>query len=404
MRAGLLLALAALSLPGRCVGVVCSRGYAGVDTCSPCPAGSLARNVGQTSCTTCFQDPSYKDNTVINNRGYYQPSTGQSVCLACTVGQAASKPQTSCVTPWSCPAGQYVSSSYVCDVCQAGSYNPGTYTVLQYYGQRCITCPSGTFQAQSGFSTCAQCATGKVPAAATGATSCFNCLANTAPDATSTYCVCPNGYVNVNVTHCTPCPAGTYNSQARGYVTDCQQCTAGFYALAASSACASCPGGYTSPDSAAACVQCPPGFRTTGYYTDPVYGLQNRETLNKCLPCVNGSYSVSASTTCQACAAGKYSEAGASQCTDCAAGKYSYNYDTATLDGENVLKLYSPTSGLPVMDPYLPFCSQNYWWLPQGPCQCVNSSSGGIPLCKYATLGPDGTYAGGSTECNSCTY
>ena len=112
--------------------------------CSDCPAGSFQYDYGQSSCLTCWQYWAYRADTTMYESGYYQPDAGQPVCLQCAKGLAANKAQTSCVAPWSCPAGQYVNLSYTCDTCQSGSYSDGTCRVLKTCAQACTPCPAGT--------------------------------------------------------------------------------------------------------------------------------------------------------------------------------------------------------------------------------------------------------------------
>jgi len=160
------------------------------------------------------------------------------------------------VAPTSCPAGTYQDQTgqTSCKTCVTGGYCPGG-------GSAPLACPAGTYQDQTGQTSCKTCTTGHY-CSGTG---------NTAP---------------------TSCPAGTYQDQTGQ--TSCKTCTTGHY----------CPGGGTTA------VTCQAGT------------YQDQTGQSTCKSCSAGSYQdQTGQTTCKSCPAGTFElSTGSSSCDECPGG------------------------------------------------------------------------------------
>ena len=246
-----------------------------------------------------------------------------------------------------CPMGYYeptldLSRGRHCQTCPNGRYNDesgmvgdctklcpvGTsYSVTRTLNDPslhdtflCPNCVAGTYQDQTGTSSCIDCVAGKYSTtiAATSSSMCIACGLGTFSTVVG---------ANSSAT-CSSCPAGTYQDQTGS--TECKDCSAGYYSgtIRASTvdACIGCEVGYYSTSvaatSSATCVGCPAG-RYNAYVGAP--------SLTDCSLCSSGTYSTTfaatSSSTCIQCSAGRYNtEEGSdkiSDCTECAAGRYS---------------------------------------------------------------------------------
>ena len=196
-----------------------------------------------------------------------------------------------------CPAGQSTlsagaTSAAACVPCTAGSYCAG--------GTMMTQCPSGTFTATTGSSSCsgAQCLPGQygpVGSTSAAAATCSGiaCAAGSYGNVgvTASICtLCSAGTysTSVGLPSCTPCPAGTYAaSTGSSALSQCLACAAGSYATAGSAACTLCASGsFASSTGSASCAVC--GANT--------YALAAGSTA--CTPCPTSSVSSAGASTC----------------------------------------------------------------------------------------------------------
>ena len=203
-------------------------------------------------------------------------------------------------------------------VCAPGFSNSGTACVPCPAGWTCsgtvnTGCVAGTScdQWSSNITSCSNCAVGSYNSSVGGI--CIKCPTNITSCSTSNF-VCKPGFSNTG-TDCVPCPngfacSGTVNTP----------CAAGTFSLGGQTTCTNCLAGtYTPLTGQSNCITCPSNIAscTTTSYTCAT-GFSNTGT--NCLGCPAG-YSCSG-TVNTPCAAGTYSLAGQTTCTPCAAGTY----------------------------------------------------------------------------------
>ena len=317
----------------------------GSSACTVCPTGKYA-NANHTACVDCPAGKKCNNGLAEDCAvGTYQPSTGQSSCLACPVGTyQTAKGQTSCTN---CNAGTYnnltgQSAASACKTCGTGTWSGAG-------SETCTNCPKGTASSATGATsdaTCKQCAAGTY--AGKGSASCTACSAGTYSAAGAESCTgCSAGYY-VNETGqsvCKKCGKGTYST---GSAATCQQCAAGTYnpneGSTSSSACVDCTAGHYCPTGASNQVTCAAGryapAKSSQCYDCAAGTYSASSGSGSCSSCEAGTYSAAGSSSCTGCSGNKYSAAGASSCTDCSSGQYvntaHTGCDTYTLSASNV--------------------------------------------------------------------
>ena len=138
-------------------------------------------------------------------------------------------------------------------------------------------------------------------------------------------CVCDAGYYRQD-TACLQCPEGKYKLTAGNDIlscvcpggqfspalsaSHCLSCVNGTYSVPASTTCTFCDAGYSSEFQATTCKVC-----NVGYYS---------ASGGLCTMCAEGKFSSkNASTSCNDCSPGHFSGAGAYECIACLPGTYS---------------------------------------------------------------------------------
>ncbi|MDR3742451.1 MAG: SMC family ATPase [Terracidiphilus sp.] len=229
-------------------GYYCSSlGQTAVDTTNVCAAGfycaagAFAASPAYTSataaatfglCTPGHYCPLQTSSPQSCSAGTYTPAYGNSAatdCFDCIPGEycasaGEANPDGNCTAGYYCPSGSTSSTAYVCDL---GYYCP------EGSGQE-TKCVAGTYQDQTGQSSCKVCLAG------------YYCVSGSAASTT----VCPQGYycpANTSDYLQYPCAPGTFGA-ATGLTqaSDCTSCTAGQYCTnySLSAPTASCTGGY----------------------------------------------------------------------------------------------------------------------------------------------------------------
>jgi len=258
----------------------------GTAACDSCPTGKYQNEEGKASCNDdCVNVLTLDARCIDNTIGYKERTSGQcgdsdgwrkiTSAAACKVGAVN-------LTEYE-PGTQV--SVRTNNGQQGSNWPPGC--LIRYYGNgqkqlwfnthntnvactsddKCLctqTCGPGTYQDQSGQTSCKTCASGTY--STVGASSCAytatTCPAGTYASGTATVCnSCATGkYSTVGASSCsytaTTCPAGTYASG----ISACETCGSGTYSTVGASTCKSCPTGkYNEQTSQTSCKSCEVG-------------------------------------------------------------------------------------------------------------------------------------------------
>jgi hypothetical protein len=134
------------SVQSKSICALCNTGYYSTvganNKCQACPKGQYQHEEGQSGCHDCLT-------------GKYNPFLGQPVCDTCLLGKFTAEPKSTDVTE--------------CENCPAGKKG--------IFGGKCVDCPEGTWQDESGKLECKKCQTGRVPyskARSTRVSECFD--------------------------------------------------------------------------------------------------------------------------------------------------------------------------------------------------------------------------------------
>eukprot|EP01135_Chromosphaera_perkinsii_P006890 Nk52_evm45s621 gene=Nk52_evmTU45s621 len=332
-------------------------------TCTPCTAGFYCQDNGlvDISAKPCPAGHYCPTGTSSSNQypcpaGKFLPSTGgkqASDCVPCTAGKYCATPGLSaetnnCAPGWYCTGGAIISkpTGSTGGMCQPGFY-----------------CPAGS-AAQVQCSAGSYCATSELGAVSGPCTEGYYCSAGSlfpAPTDGVKGNICPQGhYCPSGSSAGVVCPAGTFsNNKGLKAVSDCSDCTPGFYCanpgqtavsgpcdagyfcvgkqkeknavanicleghfcLQQSPAATRCPlGEYQNQKGKTACITCP-----EGYYCD---NSKSPVVLYTSSDCPKGHYCPAGTKTATQfpCPIGTYSNslnlAKEADCTNCPAGKF----------------------------------------------------------------------------------
>ena len=165
--------------------------------------------------------------------------------------------------------------------------------------EECTLCGPGTYASGKGSEECVPCPIGRYSGADPGATQCNECSAGKSANAASQNCV--------------QCAAGT---SAGPGSQSCTTCAPPSYSAEGSSTCLYCDTGKYNLDNT--CVDCSPGYVRADKmaFNAPTYSL--------CEPCAADSYSTNG-LTCTPCEDGKKSTLGSAECNvQCDASQFTY--------------------------------------------------------------------------------
>jgi hypothetical protein len=272
-----------------------------------CDAGSFANQYKCKVCPPGYFCPYNSTTPTICPTGSYCPlgtrSGNEYVCPIGTFNNVTgSQKMGDCIT---CSAGYYCAFQGITSpsgFCKGGYYCPaGTSTLIESLkcprGTSCPTgssvpvlCEAGTYQNETGSSTCKLCPTGNY------------CLSNaTSPGV---------------------CPIGTFNNvTALRNESDCKRCPAGYYCISQGLSYPSgrCNDGYYCPVGTSTLVDsliCPRGARCPSGSSMPELceagKYQNETGSSTCKVCPTGNYCLSNTTTPTICPKGSYCPPGAS--------------------------------------------------------------------------------------------
>ncbi|MCC6460649.1 MAG: lamin tail domain-containing protein [Saprospiraceae bacterium] len=367
------------------------------NACDACPLA--VPGLEHFNSMSCNCEPGYYPATEVRN--------GQAVIVGCQPCPAGSYCPDG-VNTILCPPGKYsnVEGAAECLNCAAGSYQgqsgqtscvscpPGKYSDVQG-ATECLNCAAGSYQGQSGQTSCVACPPGKY-SDVQGATECVNCAAGT--------------YQGLSgQTSCTACPPGKY-SDVQG-ATECLNCAAGSYqGLSGQTSCVACPPGkYSDVQGATECVNCAAGTYQglsgqTSCTACPPGQFSNVQGATECVNCTAGTYQgLSGQTSCTACPPGQFSNVqGATECVNCAAGTYQ------GLSGQTSCTACPPGKFSDVQGATeCQNCAAGHYQDQSGQTSCIAcqpgtfSSTEGSTVCLNCAVN---TYnnTSGSTECQSC--
>ncbi|KAK3579234.1 hypothetical protein CHS0354_033305 [Potamilus streckersoni] len=334
-------------------------------SCQYCPPGQYQPNTGKMECSSC--PPGYVSTTGasqcqvfcsagqhIDNRtsqcvpceiGTYQPETSQTSCISCGSPENWVTNRTGSISisdcSFFCPSGYYKVGINSCESCPIGTYkdsaidrfgtcqqcppdsttngtrttsiafcnvylcSPGTFWNLNQ--TRCQPCQRGTYQPNSGLTSCIPCESSKTTNS-TGAIYVNQCIF-----------ICQRGYYHNSTTDkCYPCPVGFYQDvadqmfcktcgfalttlyQASTSINDCiEMCSSGTQ-YTSIGICEPCLRGTyrTAGIGIVVCQNCPNGFTTTGTGTTQISDCN-------IVTCYPGTYRT-VNNTCEACPLGTY--------------------------------------------------------------------------------------------------
>ncbi|GMH84859.1 hypothetical protein TL16_g10049 [Triparma laevis f. inornata] len=281
-------------------------------------------------------------------------------------------------------------------------------------GSRCHTCPPGYQDSNTG--SCTACVVGKQKPSYSNIWNdiwnCHVCTYQYYQDETGqANCKnCPGGYTysggpidgNVDCSHGTIAPAGTYVEQGQNGVSPCP---AGRYSSSGATVCTVCPAGKTTADTGStsidSCTNCAAGkYVSRGGSSG--YLAENDSYI--CANCPRGTYSTSpGSPSCTQCASGKASDLQErtleSECVNCDPGEYSQQsgaYLGYTVDG---YAFVAQTCSSCYSGKYQPAAGQ---------AECLSCPTGTSSVSHAASLSDCFNCAKGKYEsnnnCQSCPY
>jgi hypothetical protein len=216
---------------------------------------------------------------------------GSTNCTLCALGSTTDR-WTACKD---CEPGttHVVQTASFCRSCTAGKY-----TNMTANGGDCLNCPIGTYQSDSGKSSCDVCPEGEYQPSE-GQSRCKPCSAHQI----RVNNLNASMFVN-NADSCYDCPEGTFSD---GSSTACVNCSAGTYqeTVVTGNQCASCFGNtIANQEGTSQCAACPAGSVS--------------ENFLRCVLCTSGKYHADvADSECTDCAVGFFSNPGALHCGAC---------------------------------------------------------------------------------------
>jgi len=162
-------------------------GVASVSECTPCPAGFMTGNTGNTECKRC-------------SSGFYEVE--RKYCEGCPMGTYSNEGVASASECKTCPPGTITRKigTTECERCPWGTYESER--------TKCIHCPAGTFAPTgvAGIEECIPCPAGSI-AHGTGSTQCAKC---------------PEGQYESKRIECLNCPSGMTSPAGSKSVSECK--------------------------------------------------------------------------------------------------------------------------------------------------------------------------------------
>ena len=266
--------------------------------CIACPSGFYKSLSDGSLCLPCLANcaPGFEFDLPCS-------SIRTPICIACPSGSYKSLGDDSTCQPClnDCGPGAYLTfgcnatNNPSCLLCPPNTANPNHFSVFQT--PSCVTCANGAISV-AGSATCLQCAIGK---ATFGLNNCTNCQTGSYADTLGSIA-------------CKLCPAGTANNQiGMTAVNQCIKCLPGYYSDSGATVCTACPlgtyddgnnecmpcldGTYNNLLAQTTCALCPAGTANMNI---------NQVSINACIKCLPGSFSIAGSSQCTLCTAGTF--------------------------------------------------------------------------------------------------
>ena len=381
----------------------CTKGYycPGNDNRTKCPSSSILTTAGEgktssKDCNVCKEKGKMYSNgkCVPCAKGYYCDGTGKYQCpKGKTTKSAGSKKASECITI-NCKKSEYIKNG-ACTKCPKDSYCNGVDAIScgknkitksdgQSSSSACI-CKSG-YYLPSGGSICIVCEKGKscnnnkMTACAlgtyqdqTGQSSCKNCPNNKSATKTGAK----------SSSECTVCKAGTYLSNGK---------------------CVSCPSGFTSPIDSKSISKCTMTV-SAGKYISKC--SKTSCTISSCTGNTYStsktvSYSTTLTTKCSQCESGKVANSTHTGCVtstvECSAGQYKINNQCKTCPKCNGVTCFNAPVGATSV-------TQCFGTVPAGKQISCTSSSCTVTSCTgntYSTSKRVNYSSSLKTTCTSC--
>ncbi|EKX32255.1 hypothetical protein GUITHDRAFT_156388, partial [Guillardia theta CCMP2712] len=240
---------------GKCT---CNDGYAGdastsTGNCTMCAAGKYSNS----SFTTCVDCPT--DTWSAQKSGSCSACNQTVSCQSDEIASSTCDQTTGRYCTKTCSDSSKSILNSVC-VCKAGYYQNAS-------GDNCVACPAGKYQGSENQTTCHTCDSGKY-AAGNGNTMCHSCGS---PCGAGKY-VITNCSITADI-NCGTCDAGKTSNSGAMHVSDCYNCSAGYYSNAGGSCMQCAIGKYNPYPGMSDCQSClagnwaPPGSTSMAHCT-----------------------------------------------------------------------------------------------------------------------------------------
>ena len=186
----------------------CKAGYKGTGTgkknetegCTICTAGTYSSSAASTTCTTC-------------PAGSYNTGNGNTGCTTCQNGYycTGGTNHTACAAGYKGTGEGKKNETEGCTICTGGTYSSSSGSTT------CTTCPAGSFNTGNGNTGCTTCPNGFYCTGGTNKTACnpgYKGTGTGKKNVTEGCSACGSGTYQPNSgqTSCTTCPAGSYNT------------------------------------------------------------------------------------------------------------------------------------------------------------------------------------------------
>jgi len=314
---------------GSCTDVA---GFSLIGTSEDCEEGAGVLGWSDTSATTVSHDGNTNDVHPYHPRGCFFATTATSLYFNTkTSSTTACSSTLKCICKLTCPAGTYQDQTgqTTCKPCEAGKFSPFGKSTCEY---EATTCPKGTFA--SGTAACTSCIAGKYNDAIgkTAETDCKTCLGSTTADQSD--CLQKNVYAERSSGFCTDgdgsyigtkedCSEGAgvlgFSDTTVKIVSDSRypRGCLDFYGIKGE--------GYLFFNTDTSTTACGPGQPCLCKLICQAGTYQDQTGQSACKPCEAGKFSPFGKSTCEyeatTCPKGTYAS-GTAACTSCAAGKY----------------------------------------------------------------------------------
>ncbi|KAL3877077.1 hypothetical protein ACJMK2_034832 [Sinanodonta woodiana] len=385
--------------------VFCSAGQRidnATSQCVSCEIGTYQPETSQTSCISCGSPENWVTNrigsTSINDCSFFCPSgyhkVGINSCEPCPIGTFKDNAIDRFGSCQNCPPDSTTNGTRTTSIVLCNIYfcSPGTFWNLNQL--RCQPCERGTYQPNSGLTSCIPCESSKTT--------------NTTGAIYPSQCIffCPRGYShNSSTDMCDPCPVGYYQDvvdqmfcktcgfahttlyQASTSINNCTEICASGTQYNTTGRCELCLRGTyrTAGIGILDCQNCPNGFTTIGTGTTSISGC-NIAT------CYQGTYRT-INNICEACPLGTYQPYSYQEsCISCGPASNWFTEQVGSV-AKDQCKFFCPSGYAAGFNNTCDVCPKDYY-----KDNTINVSSQCLK-CPNNTF----TVSSGSTSINNCS-